>query len=163
MLAALTPSNAPNAKSVADLSHSLSPRDPIINWLKANVEKDTYTTQGLENAVTSLEESVRYAPEDYRYWLELGRAYEQIESFEKAEKAFRRAAAVAPNYSNVHWQIGNYYLRRGREADAFPALGKSAETSAVYREQVFSVVWDYFEKDKTRLEQLAGEKPDMRA
>ena len=163
MFASLTPSNAPNAKSAADLAFGLSPHDPIANWLKANVEKDTYTAQGLQNAVASLEQAVRYAPEDYRYWLELGRAYEQIENFEKAEKAFLRAAAVAPNYSNVHWQIGNYYLRRAREADAFPALRKSAETSAVYREQVFSVVWDYFEKDKARLEQLAGDKSDMRA
>ena len=163
MLAALTPSNQPNARGIADFAHGLSPRDPITNWLKANVEKDTFTTQGLENAVRSLEEAVRYAPDDYRYWLELGRAYEQVESYEKAEKALQRAAQIAPNYSNVHWQIGNYYLRRGEDAKAFPALRKSAETSAVYREQVFSVVWDYFEKDKPKIEQLAGDKPDMHA
>ena len=163
MFASLTPPNQPNAKEIADLAHGLSPHDPIANWLTANVEKDVFTPQSLENAVASLEEAVRYAPEDYRYWLELGRAYEQIENFEKSEKAFLRAAAIAPNYSNVHWHVGNYYLRRAREAEAFPALRKSAETSAVYREQIFSVVWDYFEKDKTKLEQLAGEKPDMRA
>ena len=163
MLAALTPANQQNARDVADFAHGLSPRDPITNWLKANVEKDTFTDQGMQNAVNSLEQAVRYAPDDYRYWLELGRAYEQIENFEKADKAFRRAAEVAPNYTNVHWQIGNYYLRRGDDARAFPALRKSAETSAVYREQVFSVVWDYFEKDKSRLEALAGEKSDMHA
>jgi len=163
MLAALTPSNAPNARAVADFAHGISPRDPITNWLKANIEKDAFTTQSLENAVAYLEEAVRYAPDDYRYWLELGRAYEQTENFEKAEKAFRRAAVIAPNYSNVHWQIGNFYLRRDNEAEAFAALQKSAEASAVYREQVFSVVWDYYEKDRSKLELLAGEKPDMRA
>jgi tetratricopeptide (TPR) repeat protein len=163
MLAALTPANQSNAKAIADFSHGLSPRDPIINWLRANVEKDLFTPQSLENAVASLEESVRYAPEDYRYWLELGRAYEQTENFEKAEKAFQRAVRIAPNYSNVYWHTGNYYLRRGQEAEAIPALRKSAETSAVYREQIFSVVWDYYEKDKTKLEHLAGEKSDMRA
>jgi tetratricopeptide (TPR) repeat protein len=163
MLAALTPPNQPNARSVAEFAHRLSPHDPITNWLKANVEKDVYTPQSLENAVASLEEAVRNAPEDYRYWLELGRAYEQIENYEKAEKAFSRAATIAPNYSNVYWHTGNYYLRRGQETEAFSALRKSAETSAVYREQVYSVVWDYFEKDRTKLEQLAGEKPDMRA
>ncbi len=163
MLAALTPANQPNAKAIADFAHGLSPRDPITNWLKANIEKDTFTPQSLDNAAAYLEEAVRFAPEDYRYWLELGRAYEQTENYEKAEKAFLRAVAVAPNYSNVHWQVGNYYLRRGQETEAFAALGKSAETSAVYREQVFSVVWEYFEKDKTKIEQLAGEKPDMRA
>ncbi len=163
MLAALTPANQPNARTIADFAHGLSPRDPITNWLKANIEKDTFSPQSLDNAAAYMEEAVRYAPLDYRYWLELGRAYEQNENYEKAEKAFLRAAAVAPNYSNVHWHIGNYYLRRGQETEAFAALGKSAETSAVYREQVFSVVWEYFEKDKTKLEQLAGEKSDIRA
>lgn len=163
MFAALTPANQPNAKAIADFAHGLSPRDPITNWLKANVEKDTFTPQSLENAVKHYEEAVRYAPDDYRYWLELGRAYEQVENFDKAEKAFQRTVAIAPNYSNVHWQIGNYYLRRGREEDAFRSLGKSAESSPVYREQVFSVVWDYYEKDKSKLEQVAEGKSDMRA
>ncbi len=163
MLASLTPANDPNAKSIAGFAHTLSPRDPIINWFKANIGKDNFTLEGLTNSVADLEQTVRFAPEDYRYWLELGRAYEQTENYEKAEKAFQRTVKIAPEYSNVHWQLGNYYLRRGQEAESFPALRKSAETSAVYREQVFSVVWDYFEKDKAKLEQLAGEKPDMRA
>lgn len=163
MLAALTPANQSNARTIADFAHGLSPRDPMTNWLKANIEKDTFSPQSLDNAAAYMEKAVRYAPLDYRYWLELGRVYEQNENYEKAEKAFLRAAAVAPNYSNVHWHIGNYYLRRGQETEAFAALGKSAETSAVYREQVFSVVWEYFEKDKTKLEQLGGEKSDMRA
>ncbi|HVE56116.1 MAG TPA: tetratricopeptide repeat protein [Pyrinomonadaceae bacterium] len=163
MLAALTPSNAPNARAIAGFAYTLSPRDPITNWFKANVEKDDFIIEEQTNSVADLEQTVRYAPEDYRYWLELGRACEQIENYEKAEKAFQRAVKIAPEYSNVHWHLGNYYLRRGQETEAFPALRKSAETSAVYREQVFSVVWDYFEKDKVKLEQLAGDKPDMRA
>lgn len=163
MLAALTPSNDPNAKAIAGFAHTLSPRDPITNWFKANVEKDTFSLEGLAGSVADLEQTVRFAPGDYRYWLELGRAYEQTENYEKAEKALRQAVKIAPEYSNVHWHLGNYYLRRGQESESFPALRKSAESSVIYREQVFSVVWDYFEKDKTKLEQLAGEKPDMRA
>lgn len=163
MFAALTPANQPNAREIAEVAHGLSPRDPITNWMKGNVEKNIFSPQSLENAVKSYEQAVRNAPDDYRYWLELARAYEQIENFEKAEKAFKRTVEIAPNYSNVHWQIGNFYLRRGREPEAFAALGKSAETSVVYREQVFSVVWEYYEKDKTKLEQLAVGKPDMRA
>ncbi|HEY0460195.1 MAG TPA: tetratricopeptide repeat protein [Pyrinomonadaceae bacterium] len=163
LLASRPPANQTNDRDVADVAHSLSPHDPITNWFKANIERDTFTPQGLSNAVADLEEAVRNAPEDNRYWIELARAYEQTENYEKAEKAFRRAVELAPNYSNVHWHLGNYYLRRAREAEALPELRKSAETSAVYREQVFSVVWDYFEKDKGRLEQLTGDKPDMRA
>lgn len=163
MLASLTPANAPNAKSIAGFAHTLSPRDPITNWFKANVEKDVFTPESLAKSVEDFEQTVRFAPEDFRYWLELGRAYEQAENYEQAEKSFRQAAVLAPNYSVVHWQTGNFYLRRGKESEAFSELRKSAETSAIYREQVFSIVWEYYEKDIAKLEQLASEKSDVRA
>jgi tetratricopeptide (TPR) repeat protein len=163
MLAALTPANDPNTKQIADFAQTLSPRDPITNWLKANVEKDVFTPESLAQSVTDFEQTVRTAPNDYRYWIELGRVYEQSEQFDKAEKAFQQAIKLAPNYSVVHWQIGNFYLRQGRETDAFAELRKSAESSALYGEQVFSIVWEYFDKDTAKLEQLAGDNADVRA
>jgi tetratricopeptide (TPR) repeat protein len=163
MLAALTQSNDPNAKTVADFSYALSPHDPITNWFKASVEKEEFTPESLAQAIDDFEQTVRFAPADYRYWLELGRAYEQAENYEKAEKAFQHAVSLAPNYSNVHWQHGNFYLRRNREQEAFAELEKAAETSAIYREQVFSIVWEYYEKDQAKLEQLAAGNPDVRA
>jgi hypothetical protein len=33
----------------------------------------------------------------------------------------------------------------------------------VYREQVFSLAWDYFDKDPRRIEELAIDTPDVRA
>ncbi len=163
MLAALTQPNAPNAKETAVFSHSLSPRDPMTNWFKASVEKEEFTPEGLAKAVEDLEQTVRFAPADYRYWLELGRIYEQTENYEKAGKVFQHAVSLAPNYSNVHWQYGNYYLRRGKEQEALAELEKAAESSAIYREQIFSIVWEYYEKDTAKLEQMAKEKSDMRA
>jgi tetratricopeptide (TPR) repeat protein len=163
MLAALTPTNDPNAKAIADFARASSPRDPITNWFKASVEKDDFTPESLAKSVEDLEQTVRYAPADFRYWLELGRAYEQTENYEKAEKAFMRSVSLAPNYSNVHWQLGNYYLRQGKEQEAFAELGKTADTSAVYREQVFSIIWEYYEKDTSKLEQLTKGKSDVRA
>ena len=163
MLASLTPANDPNTKQIADFAQTLSPRDPITNWLKANVEKDVFTPESLAHSVTGFEQTVRTAPNDYRYWIELGRVYEQTEQFGKAEKAFLEAVKLAPNYSVTHWQIGNFYLRQGRETEAFTELRKSAESSALYGEQVFSIIWEYFDKDTAKLEQLAGENADVRA
>lgn len=163
MLASLTSANDPNTKQIADFAQTLSPHDPITNWLKANVEKDVFTPESLTRSITGFEQTVRTAPNDYRYWIELGRVYEQAEQFEKAEKAFQEAIKLAPNYSVVHWQIGNFYLRQGREDEAFAELRKSAESSALYGEQVFAIVWEYFDKDTAKLEQLAGDNADVRA
>ena len=163
MFAALTSTNDPNAKQIADLSKSLSPRDPITNWFKASIDNETFTAESLLKSVEGFEQTVRFARADYRYWLELGRVYEQTENYDKAEKAFQYAVSLAPNYSNVHWHQGNFYLRQGKEQEAFAELEKSAESSAIYREQVFSIIWEYYEKDTVKLEQLAKEKSDMRA
>lgn len=163
LLAAVTQPNDPNARSVAELSHNLSPRDPLTNWLKGSVTKENFAPDSLKNSTADFENAVRFAPEDYRYWIELARNYEQLEEYDKAENIFRHTVEIAPEYSNVHWQFGNYYLRRGKEAEAFAELRKSAGNSSVYSDQIFSIVWEYYDKDKAKLDQLAGEKGDIRA
>lgn len=156
MLAELTSSAQPNAKDVAKLASSLAPNDPLAKWLEASVEKDIFTAETIERSVKLYEEVVRLSPNDFRWWVELGRAYEQAEKYEQSEKAFRHALTLAPNYTYPHWQLGNFYLRQNRSDEAFAELGKAAENNAVYREQVFSIAWDYFEKDTAKIEQLAG-------
>lgn len=163
MLASLTPPNAPNAKEIADASKSLSSRDPMTNWFRASIESDEFTPEGLTRSVEMLEQTVRYAPYDYRFWMELGRGYERAEKFEQAEKAFQRAVALAPNYSAPHWQLGNFYLRQGRESEAIAELRQSAESSSIYSVQVFGTAWDYFEKDTKKMDELAGDKMNVRA
>lgn len=163
MFAALTPVNAPNAKEIAELSISMSPSDPMTNWFLASVEREQFSAESLNRSVGILETMVRNAPFDFRYWIELGRGLEQAEQFDRADAAFRRAVELAPNYSYVHWQAGNYYLRRGREDEAMNSFRRAAETSSAFREQVFSIAWDYFERDMARLESLAGSNAEVRA
>ncbi|MDQ3180660.1 MAG: carbohydrate binding domain-containing protein, partial [Acidobacteriota bacterium] len=103
------------------------------------------------------------SPNDFRWWIELGRAREQAENYEAAEKAFQKAVELAPNYTFPHWQFGNFYLRRNRTEEAFAELKKAAENNAIYREQVFSIAWNYFDKEAARLEQIAGDSPVVRA
>jgi hypothetical protein len=109
------------------------------------------------------EEVVQRSPYDFRWWIELGRAYEQAEKPERAERAFARAVELAPTYTFPHWQFGNFYLRQNRSEEAFSELRKTTERSVLYREQVFSLAWDYFDKDPQKVEELAADTPDVRA
>ncbi|HXH68743.1 MAG TPA: tetratricopeptide repeat protein, partial [Pyrinomonadaceae bacterium] len=106
---------------------------------------------------------VKLSPNDFRWWIELGRAYEQAENIEGAEKAFVKAVNLAPNYTFPHWQLGNFYLRQNRSDEAFAELKKAAETNTIYRDQVLSIAWDYFNRDAAKLEQIAGNSPTVRA
>lgn len=163
MLGSLTQPNAPNAAEIASFALDLSPRDPITNWLEATINKDEFSSEGAARAVAGYAEMVRNAPYDHRAWVELARALEQTERFDDAEKAFRRAVELAPSYSYVHWHLANFYLRQGRDGEAMNEFRVAALNSTEYRDQVFSIVWEYYEKDTKKLDELAGDSPDVRA
>lgn len=163
MLAELTTPGQPNAREIADLAAGLAPGDPLPVWLAATKEKENFSPENIDKALRMFEDVVRLSPYDYRWWIELGRAYEQAEKPDEAEKAFQRAVDLAPAYTFPHWQFGNFYLRQNRTDEAFAELTKTTEKSYVYRDQVFSLAWDYFDKDPAMVEQLAANTPDVRA
>lgn len=163
MLAEFTSATDPNVQKVAEVSAAFAPADPMSNWFLASSERDVFTPEKLQSALEKYEKVVRLAPYDYRWWIELGRAREQAEDAAGAESAFLRAVELAPAYTFPHWQAGNFYLRQGLADKAFGELKKAAEQNPVYRQQVFSTIWDYFDKDTARLEQIAGDAPHMRA
>jgi tetratricopeptide (TPR) repeat protein len=150
-------------RPIAAFAVSLAPSDPIANWFAASTEKDIFTPEKVEKSIAQYENAVRLAPNDFRWWIELGRAYEQAERPEKAETALLRAVELAPHYTFPHWQLGNFYLRQGRDTEAFAELKKAAENNTLYREQVFSIAWDFYEKHTARLELLAGNSSEARA
>jgi tetratricopeptide (TPR) repeat protein len=157
MVAELTLPTEQNAEDVARLAVNFAPHDPLANWLFAN------TKASINASEEGLEKVVKLSPNNFRWWIELGRAREQAENYEAAEKALNKAVELAPSYTFPHWQFGNFYLRRNRTDEAFAELKKAAENNAIYREQVFSIAWNYFEKDTAKLEQIAGDAPVVRA
>lgn len=163
MLAELTAPTDPNAKEVAALAVRLSPGDPLTNWLLAGTRKNVFTPEAVSATAKSYETVARISPNDFRWWVELGRAREQAEESAAAEKAFRRAVEIAPSYTYPRWQLGNFFLRQNRSAEAFAELKKAAVTNTIYRDQVFSIAWDFYEKDTARLEEIAGDSPEVRA
>ena len=163
MLAELTPPAQLNARQIADVAAGFAPADPLPRWLAATKEKETFLPENIENSLRMLEDVVRLSPYDFRWWIELGRAYEQSERPDQAEQALRRAVELAPAYTFPHWQFGNFYLRQNRTEEAFAELTKTTEKSIVYRDQVFSLAWEYFDNDPVMVEQLAAKTPDVRA
>jgi tetratricopeptide (TPR) repeat protein len=153
MFATLTPVGDPNAAQIAALAWGWSPNDPSAGWLAATTKND----------LGMFEQTVRLAPFDYRWRQELGRALEQDEQPDRAEAEFKRAIELAPNFAFPHWRLANFYLRQDRVDEALAELKKAAENNQTYREQSFSLVWDYFGKDTAIVESIAGDKPESRA
>jgi hypothetical protein len=162
MLAELTLPTAPNARQIAEVAVDFAPRDPLARWLASSVATDRSGARNAENALAVPEDVVRLSPNDFRWWIELGRARERAEQYEQAETAFRRAAQLAPTYVYPRWQLGNFYLRRDRGDEAFAELKKAVADNIVYREQVYSTAWDYFDGDTAKIEEIAGGSADAK-
>jgi len=163
MLVELTPPTDAGAAEVADAAMSLAPLDPRPKWLASMSLRQSFTPEDTERSVQLLEEAVRSSPNDYRIWTELGRGYEQSERYDEAEAALRRSIELAPSYAIPHWQMGNFLLRQDRLEEAKAELKHATETSSAYRDQVYSLAWDYFGKDPARVEELASDSADARA
>ncbi len=163
MMASLTMPDSPGASQAADFASSLAPTDPVAKWLRASVELNGTSPDHISSAIPLYEEAVRFSPQDYRWRVELGRAYEQAEKAKVAENEFKRAVELAPAYAFPRWHLGNFYLRENRIDEAFAELRKAAESNRTYREQVFSLAWDYFDKDPVKVEQLAANDAASRA
>jgi tetratricopeptide (TPR) repeat protein len=163
MIAELTTNGDPSSVELADLAHGMAPGDPLVMWLKATLEKNVFSPERTESSVRMFEETVRLSPRDYRWWIELGRAYEQAERPEQAENAFKRSIELAPTYTFPRWQLGNFYLRQGQSDLAFAELKRVTENNETYRDQVFSLAWEYFDKDPVQLEQVVADKPEVHA
>jgi len=162
MLAELASPSDANAKEIARLAVKLAPDDALSNWLLADLTKDS-KSGAASTAEKDFENVVKLSPNDFRWWIELGRAHEQAENFDAAEKALVKAVNLAPSYTFPRWQLGNFYLRQNRSGEAFEELKKAAETNVIYRDQVISIAWDYFGQDALMLEQVAGNSPSVRA
>ncbi|CAN5298411.1 hypothetical protein BH20ACI1_BH20ACI1_08940 [soil metagenome] len=163
MLATLTTSADQNAEQIAEYAVNLAPSDPEPNWLLAETKREVFSPDETSSTINSYKKIVKLSPFDFRWWIELGRGFEQMDNYDEAEKAYLRAIELAPSYTTPHWQLGNFYLRRNRSDEAFGELKKAAETNPVYRDQVFSLAWDYYNQDKAKLEQIVGDKPIVRA
>ncbi|MBX3292902.1 MAG: carbohydrate binding domain-containing protein [Acidobacteria bacterium] len=111
-------------------------------------------------SLASYIDAARLSPFDIYRRIDLARAYELSGELTMAESEFQRAVELAPNYSAPRWHLANFLIRRGRESEALHELRAAAFDSRRYRDQAFSLVWDIYEKDPSRIEFVAGDRAD---
>ena len=141
----------------------LAPDDPWGHWVVAGLKKRTLLEEDLADAVRHYEEAVRLSPNDYRFWVDLGRAREDSGDRPAGEKALRRAVELAPSYALPRWYLGNLLLRAGRGEEAFIELRRAAGADAAFRQQLFNIAWNLYGQNIEAIKQVVGESPGERA
>ncbi len=147
---------------LARLAVRWAPGDPMTHWRLGSLEEKTFSAQNMAAAVAEYREAVRLSPNDYRYWMELGRALESSGDPESSEKALRRAVELAPAYSHPRWLYGNLLLREGKFEEAFNQLGRAAEADAQMRPQVFDLAMRVFDGDIDQIAKVTCATPAAR-
>jgi hypothetical protein len=151
------------AIETAQWTTSLAPDDPLTHWTVASLEKQALPPEKWAEALRHYEKAVSLSPNDYRLWVDLGRAREQSGDREGGEKALRRAVALAPIYAEPRWLLGNILLRSGRATEAFAELQLAADQDPRLRPQIFNMAWYVFGQNVEAISRAAGNSPATRA
>jgi tetratricopeptide (TPR) repeat protein len=150
-------------KEVAEFSVELAPADPQTHFASAVLHEKTFPPADLPVSLAEFEQAAALSPYDYRFWFELGRARERSGDTAGAEKAFRKALELAPNYSQIQWGLGNFLLRQGNEGEAFAFIRKAAESDKTFAGPAITSAWQLFQGDMARMKSFAGESVNLKA
>ncbi|HUR96587.1 MAG TPA: tetratricopeptide repeat protein [Pyrinomonadaceae bacterium] len=133
---------------VAEFVTSLAPDDPQTHYSAAVLLEKSFEPGDIQKSLNELEVATGLAPENYLYWLDLGRARERNGDTEGAERALRRALELAPNHARVQWALGNALLRQGRVDEAFGEIQKAvAGDPTSFANPAAVTAWQFFDHD----------------
>jgi len=90
------------------------------------------------SAENSYREAVTLDPNDTFAWLDLATAYELDGKSEEAREAYLRAKRSCPISAEVAWRYGNFILRQGQLAQAYPELRAAVEADPQRAAEAFS-------------------------
>ena len=158
---AATTNETPNIE-VARMAARWAPSDPFVHWRLGVMAQKEFSANNLEETVREFEAAVRLAPNDFRYWDELGRALEAAGDAEAGERALRHSVELAPAYYYPAWHYGNLLLREGKFETAFPQLFHAAEANGELWPQVFNLAWQAYDGDVDRIAKEACRAPAVR-
>jgi hypothetical protein len=141
----------------------LAPNDPWTHWVVAGLKNGSIKPEDRAEVLKQYEEAVRLSPNDYRFWVSLGRARGQDGDYAGGEKALRRAVELAPSYADPRWHLGNLLLRAGRGDEAFTELRRAAEADQRLRPQIFNAAWFVYGENVDAIKDAVGGSAAARA
>ena len=147
----------------AQLAIGLAPSDPLPHWRLGNLVREELPPDQISLVVAEFEKAASLSPNDYRLWMDFGRALEQAGEFDRAEKAFRQAVKLAPSYAQPHWYLGNLLLRTDRYTQGFEELRRASSANDQFLPQLFNLAWQLNKDDFESLNSAIGDQPGARA
>lgn len=137
-------SAAVKSGAAAKQALDLEPNDPEAHYNYAVQLADVGQNA---QATTEFERAAALRPADYFLWQELGRAREDSGDPSGAVSALRQAIALAPEYAQPHWQLGNVLLRSGETNSAFAEMRSAAGSDPALFPLLIDLAWGVCDRD----------------
>jgi thioredoxin-like negative regulator of GroEL len=136
--------SATESLAASERALSFNPRDPEAHYARALRLADEGRN---EEAVRELEQAAALRSQDYFLWQELARAREANDDTEGAIRALQEAIALAPDYAQPHWQMGNLLLRASQSDQGFAELRLAANSDPSLYAPMIDLAWSFHEGD----------------
>lgn len=147
----------PESAMIADWLTQLAPSDPEARLLAGEVFEKTFDPEDLKRAALEYELATALSPYDYRMWMNLGKVRRQNGDIDGAQKAYKRALELAPNYAGLHWLYGNTLIRDGATDEGFGFIARAAAENAEYAGPAVLTALQIFEGDVDQVRQSMGD------
>jgi hypothetical protein len=69
---------------------------------------------------------------------------------------------LAPNYSVVHWTLGNALVREGKLDEGFAEIGRAIESDANYAAPAVAIAYSLYEGNLSQIRSVIGESPNAK-
>ena len=150
-----------DVKELAEFGTGLASGDPYAHFSNAGILDRTFDPDSIARALSEYETAVSLSPNNYLFWLGLGRARERDGDRPAAERAFRHAAKLAPNYARVKWALGNVLVRQDKTEEGFAEMRSAVESDTAFAAPAVTAAWQVFDGDLDRVKTALGDSPPI--
>ena len=152
-----------DAIQASEFAASLSPGDPLVRFRYAFDLEKTFDPTAISRSLKEYEAAVAASPSNFSYWLTLGQARERDGDRPAAERAYRRALELAPNYARTKWALGNNLVRQGRTDEGVELIRGAVDQDPAFAAPAVIAAMQAFDGDVQRATGILGPSAVARA
>lgn len=142
--------------AVAYFPHSSSLQSRLAARLIESGSSETETEdETISHAENLVARAITLSRWNYENYLLLASIQERKGDFSAAETAIKTVLQLAPNYVDVQWRAGNFYLRTNKLAEAQNAFQRVLTLEPARAAQIFSLLWESTDGDTKSILQVA--------
>ena len=115
--------------------------------------------RNLPNAESHIRQAIELLPREYTYRILLGDILEAQGNRVEAEKSYREALRLAPNYLEVHWRLANNLVRQGKVNESLAHFRHATTRNLTILPNAYDLIWNVSQGNLAALTTITNDAP----